>query len=197
VTAPLTNEWFEIMALPSIRYEFRMTLSHVDRGIDLTETVVAARHPSETAEHLVLRVLSWCLLHREGIGFGAGLSDPDAADLEARDGVGRVSLWVECGAVDGEKLRRVLAHNSDAEVHVVFGAERRREELLAQLAAAKRVLKGAERLALWTIDAALVAALAALEQRRQRWVVTIVGDHFYVEADGVSHDGAALRQSVG
>lgn len=184
------------MALPSVRYEYRIALSNVDRGVDLAETVIAARHPSETAEHLTLRVLAWCLLHRPGIGFGAGLADPDAPDLEARDPTGRVTLWVECGAADVEKVRRVLAHNSDAEVHAVFAGERRRDELLGQLAAAKRALKDAARLTLWTIDAALVTALAAREERRHRWSVTVVGDHFYVEADGATHEGAAVRQTV-
>ena len=45
------------MALPSVRMEYRVQLSHVDRGVDTAQTVVAALHPSETAEHLALREL--------------------------------------------------------------------------------------------------------------------------------------------
>src|SRR4051794_4865814 len=114
------------MALPSARYEYRLGLSNVDRGVETAETVIAARHPSETAEHLTLRVIAFCLLHREGIAFGPGLADGAASDLEARDLTGRVTLWVECGATDGDKLRRVVQHHPDAEVHVVFAGERRR-----------------------------------------------------------------------
>jgi uncharacterized protein YaeQ len=184
------------MALPSARYEYRLALSHVDRGVETAETVIAARHPSETAEHLTVRVLAFCLLHREGIGFGPGLADGEASDLEAHDLTGRVTLWVECGATDADKLRRVVQHHPGAEVHVVFAGERRREELLAQLAAAPRAIRGAERVTLWTLDPALVRAAAENEERRQRWVVTIVGDHVYLEIDGRQLDGPVERASL-
>src|SRR5687767_5066725 len=103
------------MALPSTRYEYRLSLANVDRGVQLDTTLVAARHPSETGEHLVLRVLAWCLLSREGLVFGAGLSDGEASDLEARDATGRVTCWVECGAVDAARLRRLVQANGAAE----------------------------------------------------------------------------------
>jgi uncharacterized protein YaeQ len=79
------------MALQATRYEYRITLSHVDRGRDVQETVLAARHPSETAEHLTLRVLAWCLLNEERVAFGPGLSDGEMADLWTHDLTGRLT----------------------------------------------------------------------------------------------------------
>ena len=181
------------MALPSTRVEYRIALSHVDRGIKVSQAVIAAHHPSETAEHLTLRILAWCLLYEESISFAAGLSDPDAADLWAHDLTGRLSLWIECGAADGVKLRRVVQHHADAQVHAVFAGDRRRKDLLDQVASWPRPAKGFERVELWSISPELVAALAAHEDRRHRWSVTIVGDHLYVEAEGKSLDGPVER----
>ena len=48
----------------------------------------------------------------------------------------------------------------------------------------------------WTIDRALVAELAAREDRRQRWSVTVVGDHFYIDADGKTLDGPLTQQPL-
>lgn len=180
------------MALPSTRMEFRIALSHVDRGVQIDETVIAARHPSETMEHLVLRVLAWCFLHEERLVFGAGLCDPDAPDLEARDLTGRITTWVEVGAAAGEKLRKAVQHHPGVAAHAVFVEPRRREELRAELSGWKR----AGEVALWTVDAPLVEALARSEERRHRWTVTIVEDHLYVEADGVTVDGPVTRGSV-
>lgn len=185
------------MALPSTRVEYRIALSHIDRGVEVSQTVVAALHPSETREHLTLRVLSYCLLYQEGIAFGPGLGDPEAADLLAQDLTGETTLWVECGATDADKLRRVLQHHNGAAVHAVFAGPRRRKDLEEQLAALPRAPRGLARATLWTVDPALCTALAEREDRRQRWAVTIVGDHFYVDADGVSLDGPVERAALG
>ncbi len=178
------------MALSPTRHEYRLTLSHLDAAQHLEETVVLARHPSETAEHLVLRMLAWCLLRRDGLAFGAGLSDGDASDLCIEAAGGGYTLWVECGTAELEKLRRVASQNAGAEVEVVFAGPRRRNELLEQLAEHRKSHKGLDRVRLRTIEPSLVAALARHEERRQKWTVTIVEGHLYVEVDGEPLDGA-------
>ena len=185
------------MALQATRLEYRITLSHVDRGIDLAETpVILGRHPSETQEHATLRVLSWCLLHEEGITFGPGLSSDGTADLWVHDLTGRLVTWIECGATKWDHLRKGLHQNGGAKAHVVFSSERKRTDLLAEIADAPHA-KEAARVTLWSIDPALVTTLASREDRRQKWSVTIVGDHLYVEANGKSTDGAATPSPAG
>jgi uncharacterized protein YaeQ len=185
------------LALQPTRLEYRITLSHVDRSIDLAETaVILGRHPSETQEHATLRVLSWCLLHEEGITFGPGLSSDGTADLWVHDLTGRLVTWIECGATRWDHLRKALHQNGDARAHVVFSSERKRTELLAEIEGAPHA-REASRVTLWSVDPALVTALAAREDRRQRWSVTIVGDHLYVEVEGKSFDGEARPAPAG
>jgi uncharacterized protein YaeQ len=175
------------MALTSTRREYRLQLNHVDAGIERSEALVVAQHPSETDEHMTLRVLAWCLLQQEGLAFGPGLSTPDAPDLEARDLTGQRTAWIECGAADGKELKRAL--HSGVKVHAVFSDEKKRAELASELADYKR----AGDIETWLIDRTLVGELAARTDRRQKWTVTFVGDHFYVEADGKSYEGAVTR----
>ena len=184
------------MALSSVRYEFKIALSDSERGVQLDTAIVAARHPSETAEHLILRVLAFCLLHRDGLGFGAGLSDGDASDLEARDGSGRVTVWVECGSTEAARLRKIVQQNAGAEVHVVLGDRRRRKELLDGIRDLPHGIRDAARVTLWEIAPALVESLARKEARRQKWTVTIVGGHLYIDADGDSLDGEATSGAL-
>jgi uncharacterized protein YaeQ len=180
------------MALSPTRLEFRVTLSHVDRAIDVAETVYVARHPSETQEHVVLRLLAWCLLHEEGLAFGPGLSTPDAADLWTHDATGRLTTWIECGTATADRLRKALQHHSGAQAHVVLDDERAAAALRAELAET-RWPRGCPPPILWVIDRELVAALAAREERRQRWAVTLVGDHFYLDVDERTLNGAVTR----
>ena len=66
------------VALNATIYSFEITLNDADRGVYLPLAFRVARHPSETAEFLLTRMLAYCLEFREGIAFSKGLSDPDA-----------------------------------------------------------------------------------------------------------------------
>lgn len=172
------------------RREYRLEISDVERALALRTTVVLSQHQSETREHVTLRVLAYCLLYQDGIAFGPGVSLGDAADLEARDLTGKVALWVGCGDVPVDLVRKVAQHHRDAAVHLVFAEGSARDAFFEALERAGRPARGWERVSVWTIDERLVAVLAAREELRQRWAVTIVGDHFYVDVDGTTHDGA-------
>jgi uncharacterized protein YaeQ len=184
------------MALTPTRLEYRLTLSHVDRGREVAETVIVARHPSETQQHVTLRMLAFCLLSQEGLTFGPGLSTPDAADLWTHDATGRLTSWIECGAATAERLRKALAHHAGAEAHVVLDDERAARLLAAELAQS-RWPRSCPPPELWLIDRELVAGLAARDERRQRWAVTIVGDHFYIDIEGHTLTGAITRVPIG
>ncbi|HEY8209083.1 MAG TPA: YaeQ family protein [Myxococcaceae bacterium] len=181
------------MALPSTRREFKIALSHVPREITREDSVILAQHPSESEEHVVLRVLARCLLFEESLAFGPGLSTPDAADLWARDLTGRLTRWVECGTADAEDLVKVAQRHSGAQVHAVFGDDRRLRELVEQFRAFKEPRKGESALTLWRLEPALVRALARSEARRQDWTVTVLDEHVYVEAEGDALDGPLSR----
>jgi uncharacterized protein YaeQ len=172
---------------------FRIALSHVDRGIDRVQSIIVERHRTETMDHLILRVLAWCLFHDDELRFGPGVLARGAADLWAHDAAEKPTVWVECGEADADGLRKMIQHNRGVVVHVLFSDPVRRDAFLAELAACKRRPPEMETMGIWLVDPALVAALAASDARRQRWAVTVVGDHIYVEADGVTADGAVER----
>lgn len=165
----------------------------MDRALHLRNTVVISQHPSETLDHVTLRVLAYCLLYQDGIIFGPGVFIGDAPDLEARDLTGKIALWVACGEVPVELVRKVAQHHRAAAVHVVFAQPSGRQLFFEALERAGRPARGWERVSVWTIDERLVASLAGRDDPRQRWAVTIVGDHIYVDVEGTTHDGAIVR----
>ena len=182
------------VAQAPILYDFDIALAHVDRGLDEQVQVRTARHPSETLERVFLRVLAWCWFREERLVFGAGLGDPDAPDLEARDLTGELSLWIRTGKAEPARVQKVADQNARARVAVFFESPRRMEAFVA--VAQSEGLSRLGRVELLAIDPALPAALAENEARRCRLSVTIVGDHFYLKRDGRSFDGAAARGSA-
>jgi uncharacterized protein YaeQ len=184
------------MALPSTLHHFEVALSHVDRGLDLQLGIKAARHPSETAERLWLRLLAYCWQWEETIAFGAGLSsEPEEPDLLALgpDGSTR-TLLVRVGRPEVSRIEKDLARNGGARVAVLFEGERRLEAFLAEARAGRP-----ERLAkaeLAAVPDMLLRALAQREERRQKLGLTIVADHLYLDLGKEQVDAPLVRATV-
>ena len=179
------------MTLPSTLYHFDLHLSHVERGIDQALVLKAARHPSETLERVWLRVLALLWQWEERVQFGPGLCEPDAADVVAARLDGTPSLVVRVGKPEPARVARDVAQNAGARIAVLFESPRRMESFLAEAAEAR--LARIAQVELGAVDAKLVQDLSARDDRRIRASVTLVGDHFYVERDGVTIEGPLHR----
>ncbi|MCC6812054.1 MAG: YaeQ family protein [Deltaproteobacteria bacterium] len=171
---------------------FELALSHVDRGINETLSLRTARHPSETAQRVWLRVLAYAWQFCERIEFGPGLSDPDSPDLLATNLVGETTLWMRVGKADPQKVQRAADQNGNAKIAVLFESPERMRTFIDEAKGLTRL----GRVELGAADPELVAALAKDEERRSKATITIVGDHFYIEKDGASFDGPIERASI-
>jgi len=182
------------VALPATLYDLQVELSHVDAGVAQRVSLRLVRHPSESMERLWLRALAHCWLWREGIEQGPGLCDPDRPDVLARDLTGALTLWVRVGRPDAAKVQQEADRNPRAEVAVLFDSPRRMEAFVAEAREAGLARLG--RVALAAVEPRLLEALAAVEDRRIRIALTIVGEHLYLERAGVSLDGPLHRASL-
>ena len=171
------------MALPATLYDFLIDLRQVDRGLEQSLQLKVARHPSETLERVWLRVLAFCWCWDERLAFGPGLSDPDAPDCASTDYTGQLTHWIRVGKAEPERIQKVLDRNPGARVTLLLDAPERLEEFSAvKLARPERLTSAAA-------DPALIRALAADPNRRAKLILTIVGDHCYIERGGQTLDG--------
>ncbi len=85
------------MALTSTIHTFDIALADSDRGVYEDLSLRVARHPSETEEFFVTRVLAYCLEYEEGIAFSKGVSDGDEPAVHVREPAGRDNAGVEIG----------------------------------------------------------------------------------------------------
>lgn len=183
------------MALPSVLHKLEIQLSHVDRGIEQSLSVSAARHPSETLERLWLRVLAWLWQWEEGIAFGPGLCEPEEPDAYVASPRGGYALLVRVGKPEPERIDREVSRNAGAKVAVLFESPKRMQTFVEEARAAGLSRVGRAELA--AVEPAFLSALAADDARRVKASVTIVGDHLYVvDAAGRATDSPLLRASV-
>src|SRR4030095_5768759 len=94
------------MALSSTIFTFEIDLADSDRHVYETLPLRVARHPSESEEFLIARVLAYCLEYQDGIEFSRGLCNPDDPPIAVRDLTGSVSAWIDVGTPSAERLHR-------------------------------------------------------------------------------------------
>jgi uncharacterized protein YaeQ len=166
------------MALSSTIFVVDVDLADADRNVYETLSLRLARHPSESDEFLVARLLAYCLEHTEGIEFSRGLSDADEPPVAVRDLTGRLTTWIDVGTPSPERLHR--AGKQAARVAVYVHKDYR--QWLPDLA--KASIHRAAALALHAFDPQLIRALASRLDRRMSFALTVAdGELFIAFAD--------------
>ena len=175
------------MALPSTLYNFEIDLSDTDRGVYETIPLKVARHPSETEEYLVTRVLAYCLELTEGLAFSPGLNEPDQPALSVRDLTGALVAWIEVGVPDAARLHRA----SKLAPRVAVYTQKEARHLLRQLAGER--IHRAEALELYAIDRNLLAEVVARLERRMAFGVSVADRHLFVTIGDATIEGSVER----
>lgn len=94
------------MALKSTIFKVELQIADLDRNYYQNHALTVARHPSETDERMMVRVLAFAMFADPALEFGKGLSSDDEPDLWRRDLTGAIELWIEVGLPDERRIRR-------------------------------------------------------------------------------------------
>ena len=94
------------MALKATIYKAELQLADMDRNHYEDLALTIARHPSETDERMMLRVLMYALHAQEGIALTKGLFDVDEPEIWVKDLTGAIQLWIDIGQPDEARLRK-------------------------------------------------------------------------------------------
>lgn len=113
------------MAIKSTIHKATLNVTDLDRHYYAEHNLTLARHPSETEERLMVRLLAFGLNADERLEFGRGISAEDEPALWRRDYSGLIEQWIEVGLPDERLLRR--AAGRAAEVVVYAYSERQAE----------------------------------------------------------------------
>jgi uncharacterized protein YaeQ len=164
------------VALKSTIFKVNLQLADIDHGCYTDHALTLARHPSETDERLMVRIVALALnahqlqslCHGDGtLAFGAGLSDPDDPDVSLTDFTGRKRLWIEVGLPDDKPLVRACSVADGVIVYAFQTAAavwwRGIEAKLARL----------QRLQVWRLPSEATQALAALAERSMQLQATL------------------------
>ena|SRR5688572_3738815 len=174
------------MALKATIFKAELSVANIDRGYYADHSLMIARHPSETDERMMVRILAFALFAAERLEFGRGLSSEDEPDLVERDLTGAIERWIDVGLPDEREVRKACGRARAVDV-LTYGG--RAVELWWE--GARPTLERQERLSVIELDTETSRALAKMAGRSMRLQVTIQHDHVSI-TDGESSIGTEL-----
>jgi uncharacterized protein YaeQ len=94
------------VAIKSTIFKAELNVADVDRGYYVTHALTLARHPSETDERMMVRMLAFAIHADEYLEFGGGISSNDEPALWRKDFTGEIIEWIEVGLPDEKWIRK-------------------------------------------------------------------------------------------
>src|SRR5690242_8997006 len=167
------------MALKSTIFKAELQVSDLDRNHFATHSLTIARHPSETDERMMVRLLAFALDADEALEFGRGLSAEDEPDLVKRDLTGAIELWIDVGLPPEREIRKAAGRARHVKVYTYGGRSanlwwEQNRDALARLA----------NLTVVDVPDEVTAAVEAMAERTMRLDVTIQEGQLWLSSEG-------------
>ena len=108
------------MALKSTIYKIDLNIADMDRQYYAQHSLTLAKHPSETDERVMVRLIGFALYANEALIFGKGLSDDEEPDLWQKDLTGAIQLWMDVGLPTEKDIRKACGRSRQVVV-VIYG----------------------------------------------------------------------------
>ncbi|MBW8078020.1 MAG: hypothetical protein GJU76_08105 [Gallionella sp.] len=108
------------MAIKATVHKANLQIADMDRNYYADHALTLARHPSETDERMMVRLLAFALYAEEYLTFAQAMSNDDEPDLWCKDLTGAIQNWIVVGLPD-ERLIRKACGRSRQVVLITYG----------------------------------------------------------------------------
>ena len=173
------NHSEHFMALRSTIHKAELHIADSDRGYYASHVVTVARHPSETDERMMTRLLAFALhaTADDDLAFTRGLSESDEPDLWRRDLTGHIVQWIETGLPDDRRILKACGRADD----VIVLAYGRNVSILWH--GVRDKVARARKLRVYSLSQEGTAALAGLAERSMTLHINVQDEIAYVSSD--------------
>jgi len=156
------------MALKATIFKADLQIADMDRNYYGGHSLTLARHPSETDERMMVRLLAFALNASETLSFCKGISTENEPDIWQKDLTDTIELWIEVGLPDEDRLRK--ACNRAKQVIVYAYGERSADVWWQQI---QNKLTRFANLTVYQLTGDSSERLATLAQRTMRLQCTV------------------------
>ncbi len=166
------------MALKSTIFKAELQISDMDRNSYGDHNLTIARHPSETDERMMVRLLAFALHADEALVFADSIGNDDEPSLWQKDLTGAIQVWVDVGQPDEKRIRRACGRAARVFVFAYGG-----HGVDVWLSRIKSSLERSNNLSVINLPAGAPQSLARLAQRSMKLQFTIQDGQVWVTAD--------------
>jgi uncharacterized protein YaeQ len=156
------------MALKATIFKADLSVSDMVRNHYGDHSITLARHPSETDERMMVRILAFSLHADDALLFGNKIGNADEPDLWKRDLTGAIELWIDVGQPDEKQVRKACGRARQVIVYTYGGHAAK-----VWWDQAKSGLEKLRNLTVISVPADAVPELAKLAQRTMALQCTI------------------------
>ncbi len=179
------------MALSSTIFKANLQISDMDRHYYDEHQLTLARHPSETDERMMVRLLAFILHADERLSFTRGLCDDEEPALWQKSLTDEIELWIDVGLPDERRLRKACSRSAQVCIYLYGG---RNAELWWRHNATK--LKRFTNLTVVEVPEAVCHELTGLVQRSMQLQCTVQDGEIWLNC-GDQTVGATLLVRMG
>lgn len=160
------------MALKAIIHKARVSFSDLDRNVYADHDLTLARHPSETEERMMVRLLAYVLNVPEDndhgtLEFAKDMWEPDEPALVQRDLTGLLVHEIELGQPEEKRLVRACGRSQKVTVYTFSGTS------ATWWAGVASKLSRVRNLTVWQLPPEQTQALGALADRAMDVQITL------------------------
>lgn len=109
------------MALKATIFKAELQIADLDRHYYQTHSFTIARHPSETDERMMIRLLAFALHADEQLSFTKGLSSDNEPDIWLKNHSNEIELWIDLGQPDEKRIRKACGRSQQAVIYNYSG----------------------------------------------------------------------------
>lgn len=176
------------MAIKATVFKANLQIADMERHYYQDHGFTLARHPSETDERLMVRLLAFALHAHEYLEFGQGMTNDEDADLWRKDLTGAIELWIDVGIPDEKLIRKACGRANQVVVYCYGGR-------VADMWFAQNSNQFARQrnLTIINLPVETTQALAKLAQRNMSLQCTIQDGHVWL---GDGSDSVQVERTV-
>ncbi|XVJ70330.1 MAG: YaeQ family protein [Rhizobacter sp.] len=185
------------MALKATIYKAQLQIADMDRNVYLNHPVTLARHPSETDERMMIRLLALAMNVQADADNGQlemakGMWDQEEPDLWHKDLTGQIKHWIDVGQPDDKRLLKACPRADKVSVYSFS------HSTPVWWKSLESKISKAQNLNVWQVPADQSQALTALAERGMQLQVTVQdGQMWFGNGDtSVEIQAIALRRAT-